>query len=158
MSDSLQPHMEFSRSQRWSGKPFLLQDIFPTQESNQGLQHCRRILYQLCYQRRYKWQWKIKPRPNEASSSSVHLLSNKYSCLKDWSYLQFVETVQNWWQVPSFQKKYTSCSQRRWVNMWSLPQRCALCSKESGASILQEVAQSCITISLNLYQYMNMIF
>ena len=106
--------MEFSRSERWSGKPFLLQEMFPTQESNQGLQHRRRILYQLCYQRRYKWQWKIKPRPNEASSSSVHLLSNKYSCLKDWSYLQFVETVQNWWQVPCFQKKYMSCSQRRW--------------------------------------------
>ena len=27
----------------------LLQRIFPTQESNQGLQHCRRILYQLSY-------------------------------------------------------------------------------------------------------------
>ena len=28
----------------------LLQQIFPTQESNQGLLHCRRILYQLSYQ------------------------------------------------------------------------------------------------------------
>ena len=28
----------------------LLQQIFPTQESNQGLLHCRRILYQLIYQ------------------------------------------------------------------------------------------------------------
>ena len=28
----------------------LLQGIFPTQESNQGLLHCRRILYQLSYQ------------------------------------------------------------------------------------------------------------
>ena len=41
-----------------SGKPkntgvgslSLLQRIFPTQESNQGLLHCRRILYQLIYQ------------------------------------------------------------------------------------------------------------
>ena len=28
----------------------LLQEIFPTQESNRGLLHCRRILYQLNYQ------------------------------------------------------------------------------------------------------------
>ena len=29
------------------GSPSLLQGIFPTQESNRGLLHCRRILYQL---------------------------------------------------------------------------------------------------------------
>ena len=29
---------------------FLLQRIFPTQESNRGLLHCRWILYQLSYQ------------------------------------------------------------------------------------------------------------
>ena len=33
------------------GSCSLLQQIFPTQESNQGLLHCRRILYQLSYQR-----------------------------------------------------------------------------------------------------------
>ena len=32
------------------GSPSLLQRIFPTQESNQGLLHCRQILYQLSYQ------------------------------------------------------------------------------------------------------------
>ena len=32
------------------GSPSLLQRIFPTQELNQGLLHCRRILYQLSYQ------------------------------------------------------------------------------------------------------------
>ena len=32
------------------GSLFLLQGIFPTQESNQGLLHCGRILYQLSYQ------------------------------------------------------------------------------------------------------------
>ena len=31
------------------GRLSLLQRIFPTQESNQGLLHCRRILYQLSY-------------------------------------------------------------------------------------------------------------
>ena len=33
------------------GSLSLLQWIFPTQESNQGLLHCRQILYQLSYQR-----------------------------------------------------------------------------------------------------------
>ena len=33
------------------GSLSLLQGIFPTQESNQGLLHCRQILYQLNYQR-----------------------------------------------------------------------------------------------------------
>ena len=33
------------------GSLFLLQRIFPTQEWNWGLLHCRRILYQLSYQR-----------------------------------------------------------------------------------------------------------
>ena len=32
------------------GSLLLLQQIFPTQKSNQGLPHCRRILYQLSYQ------------------------------------------------------------------------------------------------------------
>ena len=32
------------------GSLSLLQQIFPTQESNQGLLHCRRILYQLRFQ------------------------------------------------------------------------------------------------------------
>ena len=34
----------------WVGSLSLLQLIFPTQESNQGLLHCRQILYQLSYQ------------------------------------------------------------------------------------------------------------
>ena len=33
------------------GCHFLLQGIFPTQESNLGLLHCRQILYQLSYQK-----------------------------------------------------------------------------------------------------------
>ena len=44
--DSLRPiqSMEFSRPEYWSGLPFLLQGIFPTQVSNPGLPHCRQIL------------------------------------------------------------------------------------------------------------------
>ena len=55
MSDSLWPHGLYSP---WNspgqdtgvGSLFLLQWIFPTQKSNQGLLHCRQILYQLSYQ------------------------------------------------------------------------------------------------------------
>ena len=55
MSDSLRPHGLYSP---WNspgqntevGSLSLLQQIFLIQESNQGLLHCREILYQLCYQ------------------------------------------------------------------------------------------------------------
>jgi len=55
MFDSLQPHGLYSP---WNspgqnsgvGSLSLLQGIFPTQGSNPGLLHCRRILYQLSYQ------------------------------------------------------------------------------------------------------------
>ena len=55
MSDSFRPHGLYSP---WnsSGQNIgvcslsLLQRIFPTQGSNQGLPHCRQILYQLSYQ------------------------------------------------------------------------------------------------------------
>ena len=54
MSDSLQPHGLYHQ---WNslgqntgvGSLSLLQGIFPTQESNPGLLHCRRILYQLSH-------------------------------------------------------------------------------------------------------------
>ena len=42
--------MGFSRQEYWHGEPSLLQGIFPTQGQNQGLLHCRRILYGLSYQ------------------------------------------------------------------------------------------------------------
>ena len=55
MSDSLWPHGLYSP---WNssgqntgvGSLSLLQQIFPTQESNRGLLHCRQILYQLSYE------------------------------------------------------------------------------------------------------------
>ena len=55
VSDSLQPHGLYSP---WNspgqntgvGSLSLLQGIFPTQESNQGLLNCRQFLYQLSYQ------------------------------------------------------------------------------------------------------------
>ena len=44
------PSMGFSRQECWNGEcHFLLQGIFPTQELNQGLSHCRWILYHLSH-------------------------------------------------------------------------------------------------------------
>ena len=56
VSDSLRPHGLYSP---WKspgqntgvGSPFLLQEIFPTQESNPGLPHFWQILYQLSHKR-----------------------------------------------------------------------------------------------------------
>ena len=41
---------EFPGNSTGVGCHFLLQGIFPTQESNQSLLHCKQILYQLSYQ------------------------------------------------------------------------------------------------------------
>ena len=57
VSDSLQPHGLYSS---WNspdqntgvGSLSFLEWIFLTQESNQGVLHCRQILYQLSYQER----------------------------------------------------------------------------------------------------------
>ena len=50
MSDSLRPHGLYSLGQNTGvGNLSLLQGIFPTQGSNPGLHHCRRVLYQLSH-------------------------------------------------------------------------------------------------------------
>ena len=43
------PSMGFSRQEYWSGLPFLLQGIFPTQGLNPGLPHCGLTLYRLSH-------------------------------------------------------------------------------------------------------------
>ena len=56
MSNSLQTHGLYRSVQNspgqntGAGSLSLLQRIFPAQELNKGLLHCRRILYQLSYQ------------------------------------------------------------------------------------------------------------
>ena len=42
--------MEFSRQEHWSGLHSILQGIFPTEDWNLGLLHCRQILYSLSHQ------------------------------------------------------------------------------------------------------------
>ena len=55
VSNSLWPHGLYTpwnsspQPEYWMGSLSLLQGIFPTQGSNPGLLHCRRILYQLSY-------------------------------------------------------------------------------------------------------------
>ena len=50
MSDSSRPHWNSLAQNTGVGSLSLLQRIFPTQESNLGLLHCKWILYQLSYQ------------------------------------------------------------------------------------------------------------
>ena len=49
-ADSLPAEPEGKRKNTGVGSLSLLQRIFPTQESNRGLLHCKRIIYQLSYQ------------------------------------------------------------------------------------------------------------
>ena len=49
-ADSLPAEPQEKPKNTGLGSLYLLQGIFPTQESNQGLLHCRQILYQLSYQ------------------------------------------------------------------------------------------------------------
>ena len=54
-ADSLPVELQGKPRSTGVGSRSLLQSIFPTQESNRALLHCRRILYQLSYQGSY-WQ------------------------------------------------------------------------------------------------------
>ena len=49
-ADSLPAEPQGKSKKTGVGSLSLFQRIFPTQESNQGLLHCRQILYQLSYQ------------------------------------------------------------------------------------------------------------
>ena len=49
-ADSLPPEPLVKPKNTGVGSLSFLQRIFPAQESNQGLLHCRQILYQLSYQ------------------------------------------------------------------------------------------------------------
>ena len=77
MSNSLKPHGLYSpwNSPVWNtgvGSLSLLQGIFPAQELNRGLLHCRQILYQLSYQ---------GIRPGNKNCLSVHATHSFLSCI-----------------------------------------------------------------------------
>ena len=69
-ADSLRAEPQRKPKNTGVGSLSLLQWIFPTQESNRGLLHCRWILYQLCYQGRLTC---IKSRnPHNTLEGSYH--------------------------------------------------------------------------------------
>ena len=47
---------------------FLIQGIFPTQESNRSFLHCRRILYQLSYQGHFERNMKLKDKTKKQTN------------------------------------------------------------------------------------------
>ena len=72
------------------GSLSLLQGIFPTQELNQGLLHCRRILYQLSYQ--------ANQDSREAATGDKEEAVYKYngtSAIRKKKILSFVKTRMN---------------------------------------------------------------
>ena len=80
------------------GSLSLLQGIFLTQESNQGLLHCRRILYQLSYQGSHIFLW-------ARLNSFLHTMGLMATSLPSWS-LSFLShkegnTMREWKWRPS---------------------------------------------------------
>ena len=113
MSDSLQPHGLYSP---WNspgqntgvGSLSLLQGIFPTQESNQGLLHCRRILYKLSYQ----WSPYIKwGRGNitrvERAGKTTLILKTKWK-----------KSLIEWGRQSRFQETNSICFYKGFCRMW----------------------------------------
>ena len=93
MSDSLWPHglqpsrplcpWGFSRQEYWRGCHALLQGIFPTQGSNPGLPHCRRILYRLSHKGSPYWRLGIYKRwpLHNFNSLRIYSLEDKNDAL-----------------------------------------------------------------------------
>jgi len=81
--------MEFSRQEYWNGLLFLLQGIFPTQESNLGLPHYRQILYHLSHIVR----WSRHPFDGSAVDISGSIRRRKPHGLDDFLETQEVATV-----------------------------------------------------------------
>ena len=67
--------MGFPWQEYWSGQPFPSPGVFPTQESNPGLLHCRQILYRLSHQAALE-EMKGITLAGSGSGSGLHLASN----------------------------------------------------------------------------------
>ena len=61
------------------GSLSLLQQIFPTQESNRGLLHCRQILYQLSYQGSPPME-RFQLNSQSAVSAQQNLMGHRLAC------------------------------------------------------------------------------
>ena len=81
------------------GSLSLLQGIFPTQGSNPGLPHCRRILYQLSH---LGSPWKLKGNNRKSS----HFDGNTQVLSQSWIQCNFRrKNIKNWWNQLLFQQK-----------------------------------------------------
>ena len=69
MSDSLGPIESSPGQDAGVGSLSLLQEVFPSQETNWGVLHCRQILYQLSY------PGSLKNVQTTAQLSSFHMLA-----------------------------------------------------------------------------------
>ena len=89
MSNSLRPHLLYGP---WNspgqnigmGSLSLLQGVFPTQGSNPGLLHCRRILYQLCYEGSKKLNKDLHD-PENHDGVVTHLEPDILECEVKWA-------------------------------------------------------------------------
>ena len=89
MSNSLRPHVLYgpwnSPSQNTGmGSLSLLQGVFPTQGSNPGLLHCRRILYLLCYEGSKKLNKDLND-PENHDGVVTHLEPDILGCEVKWA-------------------------------------------------------------------------
>ena len=124
MSDSLPTHVIYSP---WNspgqitgvGSLSLLQGIFPTQGSNPGLLHCRRILYQLSHKGSLRiLEWGAYP---FSSGSSWPRNWTGVSCLAggfltNWAYqCKTLNKTLHIWQLEKFHWPFLSPSQCPWI-------------------------------------------
>ena len=76
------------------GSLSILHGIFPTQESNWGLLHCRRILYQLSYVEQRAWQMQLLVKPLNSLCSAA--LLSPVSCLDATNYISHSWCRKGW--------------------------------------------------------------
>ena len=62
-----------SRQEYWSGLPFPSPGVFPAQQSNPGLLHCRQILYQLSYNGSLSGTWTSSKSITEEGNTVSHI-------------------------------------------------------------------------------------
>ena len=92
-SDSLRPHWLYSpwnspRQNTGVGSLSLLQETFPTQGSNPGVPHCRRILYQLSH--------KGRPKFPEGHANSLGSSSERINLFIIYTFINYLPAFYYW--------------------------------------------------------------
>ena len=143
--------MEFSRLNTGVGSISLLQGIFPTQGSNPGLTHCRRMLYQLSH--------KESPRIPEwiaysfSSGSSRPRNQTRVSCIADGFFTSWALREAQW-RIEFNYVAEEICMYDEWGIIHCNPMDCSPPGSSihgiSQASIVEWIAISYSIISLSL--------